>query len=622
MTKFSISGSSALHPSKKLKRKITKREISKSILVEVAWEVCNQMGGIYTVIRSKIPSMVEYWGEHYCLLGPYVHSNVSAEFEPISHSRSPIGRAVEKMREMGYEVHYGHWLVSGRPQTVLFNPFNVYDKLGEIKYELWEHHDISTPGGDEMLDQTIAFGHQVEVFLQLLTEEANSKKVVGHFHEWMAGIPIPQIRRKSIPVSTVFTTHATLLGRYLAMNDPLFYEYLPFYDWQKEATHFNIEPMVKIERAAAHGSHVFTTVSELTANECEHLLGRKPDEILPNGLNIERFEALHEFQNLHLEYKERIHQAVMGHFFQSYSFDLNNTLYFFTSGRFEYKNKGYDLTLEALARLNWWLKQDKSPVTIVMFIITKRPFHSINPMVLHSKAIMEEVRQCCDEIQHQVGEKLFYAAAASLDHRLPNLSEFVDDYMRLRLRRTLQSWKSDSLPPIVTHNLVNDAEDEVLNFLRNANLINYPDDRVKFIYHPDFISPTNPLFGMEYHQFVRGCHMGIFPSYYEPWGYTPLECIASGVPSVTSDLSGFGDYALKSMKDPEENGISVTKRRHGNFDKSANELATFLYNYVQLNRRERIAFRNQVESNSVLFDWQYLASHYDKAHKRAIVADL
>ena len=128
-----------------------------------------------------------------------------------------------------------------------------------------------------------------------------------------------------------------------------------------------------------------------------------------------------------------------------------------------------------------------------------------------------------------------FESIAREDNKLPELKEFVDDYWRLRYRRTLQSWKSDSLPPIVTHNLHDDAGDDILNFLRTSNLVNNESDRVKIVYHPDFINYTNPLFSMEYGQFVRGCHLGIFPSYYEPWGYTPLECIASGVPTVTSD---------------------------------------------------------------------------------------
>lgn len=595
--------------------------VSESFLVEAAWEVCNQVGGIYTVIRSKVPSISEKWNGNYLLLGPYFHHKASAEFESIQDidPSDSVGKVVLRMRDQGYDVQYGYWLVSGKPRVVLLNPFSVYPRLGEIKYLLWADHDISTPDGDDLLNQVVAFGFLAKTFLMELENEKTLKKqVIAHFHEWMVGTIIPDLRKANSTISTVFTTHATLLGRYLAMNDSEFYEHLPFYDWSKEAKNFNIEAAVKIERAAAHGAHVFSTVSDVTAKECSGLLGREPDLILPNGLNIERFTALHEFQNLHLQYKEQIHEFVMGHFFQSYSWDLDKTLYFFTSGRYEYKNKGYDLTLEALARLNWKMKEAGLDTTVVMFFVTKQPFSTINPKVLQSRAVMEEIRETCEAIEKQVGNRLFCAAAESTDGKLPNLNDFVDDYWKLRLRRTLLTWKSQELPIVVTHNLYNDDKDEILNFLRTANLVNNAHDRVKVVYHPDFISPTNPLFGMEYGQFVRGCHLGVFPSYYEPWGYTPLESMASGVPAVTSDLSGFGDYVLDNIEDPHDHGCYVVNRRDRGFHEAADQLANMMFEFTKMSRRDRIHQRNLVESSSEHFDWQNLTTYYDKAYELAI----
>jgi len=361
----------ATKKTKKKKRKIlTSEEVKGTLLVEVAWEVCNQVGGIYTVIRSKIPSISKRFEDNYCLIGPYLDSNVMAEFEPIEDEADVFGKAAAKMRSLGIEVHYGYWLVTGKPRVVLMNPFSIYDRLAQIKTDLWQDHQISSQEGNELLDQVMAFGALVkQYFIELNTfnnQSSDTKKVIGHFHEWMAGSALPGIRKENLNVSTVFTTHATMLGRYLAMNDPNFYENLPFYDWQKEADKFYIAPSVQIERAAAHGAHVFSTVSEVTGKECTHLIGRDADVIVPNGLNIERFTALHEFQNLHQHYKQKIHHFVMGHFFQSYAFDLDNTLYFFTSGRYEYKNKGFDITLEALARLNWRMQQEGIDKTIVL----------------------------------------------------------------------------------------------------------------------------------------------------------------------------------------------------------------------------------------------------------------
>jgi len=585
------------------------------LLIEVAWEVVNQLGGIYTVLRSKVPAMTERWGSRYCLIGPYDERTAAVEFEE-TPTTGPFGQAVKLMRERGFEARFGHWLVTGRPRVVLLDPRSVYGRLGEIKYLLWEQHDIPTPADDDLINQVVAFGYLVEQYLTCLHErESSRRQAVVHFHEWMGGSAIPALRRRNLPFGTVFTTHATMLGRYLAMNDPWFHDHVPFVDWVADARRFNIEPQVRLERAAAHGAHVFTTVSEVTASECEHLVGRKPDVVLPNGLNIERFTALHEFQNLHREYKERIHRFTMGHFFASYPFDLDKTLYLFTSGRYEFRNKGFDLTLEALARLNWRMKQAQTDRTVVGVSITRRPYRSINAEVLRSQAVMEELRDTCDHIRDQIGERLFIQAAMG---RSPRLDDLVDEYWRLRLRRTQAAWSTNRLPTVVTHDVIDDPHDEVLNQLRASNLCNYEHDPVKVIYHPDFISPGNPLFGMEYDQFVRGCHLGVFPSYYEPWGYTPLECIARGVPAITSDLSGFGAYVTRHMSDCQDAGIYVCNRRFASFDRAASQIADWLFDFIELGRRERIQMRNRVEDAAARFDWGRLAVHYDEAHRRAL----
>ena len=211
-------------------KKISKKEIANTLLVEIAWEVCNQVGGIYTVIRSKIPTQVSKWGNNYCTVGPYMYEFASTEFEEIEDSPDPFCQTAQKMKKLGFDAKYGKWLVTGRPTTVLLNHYSVYDRLGSIKYELWDHHDIPTPGEDELIDKVVAFGYLVKVFLYHLAQgEVTTKKIIGHFHEWMAGTAIPEIRYENIPVVTVFTTHATMLGRYLAMNDPQFYDHLPFF---------------------------------------------------------------------------------------------------------------------------------------------------------------------------------------------------------------------------------------------------------------------------------------------------------------------------------------------------------------------------------------------------------
>jgi glycogen(starch) synthase len=392
---------------------------------------------------------------------------------------------------------------------------------------------------------------------------------------------------------------------------------LDSFNWHKEAIHYGIEAQASFERAAAQKADVLTTVSDITAKECVAFLGRIPELILPNGLNIQRFAAMHEHQNLHSAYKKRISDFVMGHFFQNTAFDLEQTLYLFTSGRFEYSNKGYDITLDALEILNRKMKESGSKKTVIMFFITKQPYHSIDPEVLHSRAVLDEIRENCQAIQKEVGEKLFEAAASSNDLQMPDLNRFVDEYWRLRLRRTVQTWKTNSRPKVVTHLLK--QEDDIIRNLHRTQLLNNPNDKVKVVYHPDFIVSTNPLFGLDYGQFVRGCHLGVFPSYYEPWGYTPLECMARGVPTVTSDLSGFGDYMMQIMRDYEQWGVSVVNRKSQTYQESAEQLADMLFKFTQQSQRDRITQRNRVESIADTFDWSNLRGYYDTAHELAVI---
>lgn len=586
------------------------------LLIESAWEVCHQLGGIYTVLRSKAPMMVERWGNRYCMLGPYHEPTAAVEFDP-AEPTGPFGSAVAQLRDQGIEAHFGRWLVTGRPQTVLLDVRSAQSRLHEIKYRLWEQHGVATPGQDELIDRVIAFGELCRLFLLALVKHRGAAEpMTAHFHEWMAGgAAIPFLRRDNWPGSVVFTTHATILGRYIASNDAMFYEHLPYYDAAEQAVRFNIEPQHKLECAAAHGAHVFTTVSDVTARECTHLLGRNPDVLLPNGLNIQRFAAIHEFQNLHREYKERIHRFVIGHFFPSYSFDLERTLYFFISGRYEYRNKGVDLMIESLARLNHRLRETKSQTHVVAFLITRTPVKSINVNVLESNAMLRELEAAVASIQDEVGKNLFYAAATG---KIPDLNKLMPDYYRLRLRRTIQAWRRNEPPSIITHDLESEHDDPILAQLRVCRLWNMAHDPVKVVYHPQFITPTNPLFGMEYDHFVRGCHLGVFPSYYEPWGYTPLESIALGVPAVTSDLSGFGSYLKQLLPDHEQRGLYVIDRHSRDFNTAAEQLADRMQRYCELSRRERIALRNNVESFSEHFDWRNLIRCYHEAHELAL----
>jgi len=593
-------------------------------LFEVAWEVCNQVGGIYQVLRSKSPTMIRRWRSRYCLVGPYIEDRAALEFEAVP-AKGWLADVITLLDSQGLKVHHGGWLVAGNPRVLLLEHRVPVRRLDELKYELFREHGITSPPGDQYIDDAIMFGDAVRKLLRAVAARAASgaqdtpRHVIAHLHEWLGGLAIPLIRREKLPVATVFTTHATLLGRYMASNEDRFYDHLRFKNDAEEAGRYNIRCQHAMERACAHGAHVFTTVSHITGEECKQLLGRTPDVVLPNGLNIERYNVGHEFQTMHARYKEQINRFVLGHFFPSYSFDLDHTLYLFTSGRFEPRNKGFDVCLEAMARANAQLKAANLGVTVVFFIISSRPTRSLLPQALQSRGVLEELHEVCQHIMREVGEKLFPRAAAG---ERVNIDSLVDQYWSLRYRRTQQAMRTKALPPIVTHVLEDDATDPVLVHLRHLQLFNRKEDPVKVVYHPEFISPVSPLWGLEYEQFVRGCHLGVFPSAYEPWGYTPLESVALGVPAVTSDLAGFGRYVQEHFPTHDRWGLTVVKRRGRTFHEAAADLAKYIVHFCKLDRRDRINLRNQVERRSWDFDWSKLGRWYTEAHELAITREL
>lgn len=586
------------------------------LLFECAWEVCWQLGGIYTVLRSKAAAMQETWGDRYFLIGPYNPATAALEFEE-RPTEGFIRQALDKLREAGMPCHYGQWLIPGRPRVILLDYRARFGNLDTDKYLMWKDHGISVPANDGEINEVIAFGFAVTEFFRQLAGVIPDRKVLAHFHEWMGGVAVPRMAHLRIPVTTIFTTHATLLGRYLASDDPHFYDHLSLYKPDEQAAKYQIWPRFAIERCAAHASIVFTTVSEVTSVEAEKLLGRTPDAILPNGLNIQRFAALHEFQNLHRQYKEKIHEFVEGHFFPSYTFDLERTLYFFTSGRYEYRNKGMDLYIEALHRLNWRLRQIPAGdrPTVVAFIITRAQTRNINVGTLQNQSMFEDLKNTCIDLEEQMGRKLLQACSTG---RLPTYQELLPEDAVVRLKRAIHAWRTSRWPSIVTHDLADDANDPILKHLRYRHLLNGADDPVKVVFHPEFLTATSPLLNLDYEQFVRGCHLGVFPSYYEPWGYTPMESLALGVPAVASDLSGFGAYVERHIPNAAEQGVMVLRRRGRNFDETADEMANYMMGFCQMNRRQRIDLRNRTERLGEVFDWSNLVKHYHEAHNLAL----
>ncbi|GAA6079030.1 glycogen [starch] synthase, muscle isoform X1, partial [Tachysurus ichikawai] len=271
-------------------------------------------------------------------------------------------------------------------------------------------------------------------------------------------------------------------------------------------------------RAAARCAHVFTTVSKITAIEAEHLLKRKPDVVTPNGLNVKKFSAMHEFQNLHAQSKARIQEFIRGHFYGHLDFNLDKTVFLFIAGRYEFSNKGADIFLEALARLNYLLRVNHSQVTVIVFFIMPARTNNFNVETLKGQAVRKQLWDTAQTVKERFGKKLYESLLVG---QLPEVSKMLDKEDFTMMKRAIFATQRQCLPPVCTHNMLEDSSDPILTAIRRMGLFNSSQDRVKVIFHPEFLSSTSPLLPMDYEEFVRGCHLGVFPSYYEPWGYTP-----------------------------------------------------------------------------------------------------
>jgi glycogen(starch) synthase len=582
-------------------------------LFEVSWEVCAQAGGIYTVLRSKAPAAVRRWGDGYWLLGPHHEAGAKNEFES-APATGVIGEVVDRLRERGIVLHCGRWLVTGRPQVLLFDLHSAAAAFPDRAFHYWKDHGIESPEADWEFHGVVTLGYAVAEFLTTLRDRIGERPMLAHFHEWQAAGALPILARRQARFPTVFTTHATLVGRGLSAANVDLYDHLPDIDAEAVASEHGFAHRFAVEKAAAGRADIFTTVSGITGQESEHFLGRKPDFLLPNGLNIERFAAPYQFQNLHRQSKDLIHEFVMGHFFPSYRFDLDRTLYVFTAGRYEFRNKGIDLFIESLHALNQRLKADGTDVTVVAFIIAPAPYRSLNVTTLNRQAMFGELRATCESISGEVGRRLFRTVA---EGRVPTTEDLLDEYAQVRLKRMMFACHQGPMPTIVTHDLVDDANDPVLCHLRHRGLVNNEDDRVKVVFHPEFITSTSPVLGLEYDEFVRGCNIGVFPSYYEPWGYTPMECVVRGIPAVTSDLSGFGAYVMNHLPDHDRSGIYVVRRRGVPFDAGVEQITNVLHRLTRMSRRSRIKLRNAVESHAEHFDWISLTRNYRAARRAA-----
>ena len=275
--------------------------------------------------------------------------------------------------------------------------------------------------------------------------------------------------------------------------------------------------------------------------------------------------------------------------------------------------------IESLARLNHKLKSSGSKTTVVAFIILPAKTTSLTVEALKGQAVIKSLHDTVHVIEREVGKRIFERSLQwNEGSDLPDHKELLTSSDRVMLRRRLFAMKRAQLPPVVTHNMANDAEDPVLNQIRRVQLFNHPDDRVKIIFHPEFLNSASPILPLDYDDFVRGTHLGVFASYYEPWGYTPAECTVMGVPSITTNLSGFGCYMEELIENSNDYGIYIVDRRMKGIDDSVNQLSNHMFEFCGKSKRQRINQRNRTERLSDLLDWKRMGMEYVKARQLAL----
>lgn len=584
------------------------------IVCEASWEVCNKCGGIYTVVSSKAALTQAHYDAYY-LIGPLLDEHQEG-FVP-QEPPETISRIFERLAKKNIRCRYGYWDIEGSPSTILVDGKALFAHLNDIKKGLWEDHSVDSLNAGYDFHEPLVWSWGVGLLLEEFEKEFSKKSIVGHFHEWLSGASILHLANIKSSIATVFTTHATMLGRAISGSDRWLYDILESIDPEVEAKAIGIEEKFTMERAAAHTSDIFSTVSSSTAYEAKHVLGREPC-VLPNGLPLDKFPTFEQASTNHKNNKRRMQEYLMAHFFpyqsnngEDHVFDLSNTLFFYTSGRYEFENKGLDVMIDALGQLNDRMKDKGTDKNIITFFFITGDGTNPKPELLENKNYLDELMDAINNRSNTFMQRFIMDVLSNDDIDVKPLPE----YMLQQMKRKYWSVKRHRDPPLTTHT-INEDDDAIIRACHNNNLLNRYDDKVKIVFIPSVLNGKDGLLNMTYYEAVSACHLGIFPSYYEPWGYTPLESLAHGVPAITTNLTGFGKY-MKNKLSENNKGLHVIPR---NNDRSATkkELVSIFESFISLTTNERVNCKINAHALATYADWRQLIRRYIDAHTKAL----
>lgn len=584
------------------------------VAVELSWEVCNKVGGIYTVLASKASLMKSYYADYFTI-GPYFKEKASLEFEQEKPPAS-IEHVFEKLRSEGIFCYYGKWMIKGEPKVILVDYRGLIPRKEEFKKWFWDTNGIDSLHSSWDFDEPVIWSWACARLLQELSALVwQGKRIVSHHHEWMAGLSLLYLKKYVPIIRTIFTTHATMLGRSLAGRGEDLYGNLDTLDPHAKAYEVGVQDKYLTEKACANEAHVFTTVSEITGLEAEKLLGRKPDVLVLNGFDLERFPTIEETSIKHVSSKASLQEFQTYHFFPYYhNFDMKNNLMFCISGRYEFGNKGIDVFVDALARLNESLKDSRSEKTVTVFFWLLRENTGVKRDLLENKNYYRHIKHYVHRHTDTILKELTRDFIMQED---PEKNAFFSKEFLHQMKQDVLHFKRGGNPPIATHSFIGEQDDLLLKKLLAVGLDNKENDKVKVVVYPAFLDGNDALINLPYYDALAGCHFAVFPSAYEPWGYTPLEAAAMGVPTLTTDLAGFGRF-IKNELSSTFPGVQVIDRYKKSYDEVVENLFTALDDFTRLSHEDRVQHKIAAKRLSKKADWKHLVKKYIIAHNKAL----
>ena len=538
-----------------------KEECGLNLLFETSWEVCNKIGGIYTVLSTKAKTLQKLNKDKVVFVGPDVWTDKNPS--PFFVENQSVLKSWRKSLQLPFDikVRVGRWDIPGKPIAVLVDFNGVYQHLDEIYCEMWNRYGVDSLHAYGDYGEGCAFAVASAIVMQSIYDhEGRPENVIAHFNEWTTGMGLLYLKWQVPAIATVFTTHATSIGRSICGNGKPLYDYLKGYNGDQMAGELNMESKHSLEKAAAHAADCFTTVSDITAVECEQLLDIKPAVVTPNGFEKNFVPAKTRFDGARQEAREKllsVARALTGKQLDGDTFIVA------TSGRCEYRNKGIDVFLDSINALR---SRTQSRILALVMV------------------------------------------PAWVDKGRYDLQEAI--------ARNSQSGLPDA---VITHTLHNYNQDPIINRIHQLGFGIDANDSMTVIYVPCYLNGTDGIYNASYYDLIIGADATVFPSYYEPWGYTPLESVAFGVPTITTSLSGFGQWILASSK-PEfdVSGVNVIPRNDSNYGEVVDAIAQSLFSLVSSSSDERAAISKAAMNTASKAAWSHFIEWYNQAFDIAL----